>query len=432
MQKQLKVAFIGNIANNFYREVRALRKYSDIEADLYMERTLNISTTMLPESDDPNLIKTGYPYWIKLLPKITCSKISLFHNKYKPPIKYKEVINKLNSYDICVCSSHETLLIPFLKTTSIFRVSGSDFTVFPSLSFDEFNTIRSIADDNNNILKYSLNLVKYYINRQKYRQAIYSSSYINVRPAIPYKKVLRKLNINEDKTIEIFPLTIDTQLFSKKTTSDRVIKNTWNLNKYKFIVFMPSRLMINSSQTNIDTGQWKASDQAIYAFKIFIDSLPQKEKDKVVMIIPDRSISDEIIEAKRLIQSEGLNGNILFIKGTKHDALTRHELIDLFSISDVVLDDFGAGWYGSIVVEAMSCSCPVITYVNKEIMHNTPWHPLQVAKTKKEISDLLKFLYKNPEKKQEIACKSRLWIEEFHSETSVSKNVSISLRQLKI
>ena len=83
-----------------------------------------------------------------------------------------------------------------------------------------------------------------------------------------------------------------------------------------------------------------------------------------------------------------------------------NELVDLYSYSNVVADSFDKiGWIGSIVVEGLACSKPVIHSVNDEINNRLyGWHPILNAYTPAEVAEQIKELYFNLElqKQQEI------------------------------
>jgi glycosyltransferase involved in cell wall biosynthesis len=432
MHRRIKVAFVGNIANNFFREVQALRKYSDIDAVLFLHHGPETSNTDLPESDDPTLDPEKYPAWLRKLPKLSGINFNVLTQWIPKSPEITKLIAELNLYDICVFSSSEVFIIPYINTKTIYRATGSDMTVFPVLSYQQYFQLRPLKKRKLNImpLRIFVQILKYYLVRSNYRNAVRASSYINATQAAPYQTALNKLRINNDLRIDIFALAIDTSLFRRQASNGEMAAERWGIKGYEFIVLMPSRVMIKNTQIHRDTGQWKASDIAICAFHSFLKSLNKKERSKVILLIPDRTQSDDLEVAKALISDLGIEKNVLFMKGDSETGLTRHELIQLYSLADVVLDDFGAGWYGSVVVEALSCACPVITYVQNGVMSKFPWHPIQVAKSKNEILKSLQFLYRNVDMRQRIAADSRRWVEEYHSEKSVSKRLACSLKSL--
>ena len=57
----MKVAFFGNVCNNFYQIALALRTHADVDAHLYINS--GDHPQMKPESDEPSLARL-YPDWI--------------------------------------------------------------------------------------------------------------------------------------------------------------------------------------------------------------------------------------------------------------------------------------------------------------------------------------------------------------------------------
>jgi glycosyltransferase involved in cell wall biosynthesis len=342
------------------------------------------------------------------------------------------LIAELIAYDICVLSGFEVILLPYLRTKTIYRATGSDLTVFPVLSYRQFFQLRP----DGKVLFWRhpwgvfRQVINFYLRRHHFRQAIQAASCIDGGLGKPFQIALKKLGGRANRPVSMFSLAIDTELFARDAAKARAAALRWGLHAYRFIAFMPSRMMMKHTDVHIETGQWKASDVAIRAYKSFVDSMNAEEKSHVILLIPDRTLSDDLKLAKALVHELGIDANVRYIKGDSETGLARHELIQLYSLSDVVLDDFGAGWYGSLVVEALSCSCPVITYVPDSVMDIFPWHPIQNAQTQEEIAASLRFLYDHPSEKERLRAQSRCWVEEFHSQAAVSKKLGNALKSL--
>src|SRR5207248_4826794 len=60
-------------------------------------------------------------------------------------------------------------------------------------------------------------------------------------------------------------------------------------------------------------------------------------------------------------RSSDLTDQVLWLQPPRPDGFTRDELIDLYAISDVVADQFGAGFFGYVVLEALSVGRPVLS-----------------------------------------------------------------------
>lgn len=110
-----------------------------------------------------------------------------------------------------------------------------------------------------------------------------------------------------------------------------------------------------------------------------------------------------------------------FLVGSEPDGLTRREMIPLYSRSSVTLDDFGAGWYGSIVVEASACECPVVTYVEEDFLERRGRPPLLIAKTPEVVAMHLQRVWDDPLFAQEVDQGLRGWVADYHSTDAVCR-----------
>ena len=100
-------------------------------------------------------------------------------------------------------------------------------------------------------------------------------------------------------------------------------------------------------------------------------------------------------------------------------------------MSSVVLDDFGAGWYGSLVVEALSCEVPVISHVPDDVMSEMfEWHPIQNAASSEDIMFALLSLYRNKDLRSELAIKSRTWVLQYHSNQAIKTRLRSGLQSI--
>lgn len=432
LPKKFKVALVGNIANNFYREGKALQQIEDIEFHVFMQLHAGIPNTELPESDEPSL-SGNYPVWIKCFSTLNFKSLYYKYLGLGSLVdrKTQDLLETLSRYDLCIFSGPEIALIPFVKTRTIFRATGSDLTVFPLFSFREFNALRSV-DSSPLSLKGQLRAVFLYnLNRLLFRRAVKKADFVDWGFGKPFQDALHELHVPRHKLLGIFRLTIDQDIFKPVEDSVNYCRQKWGFAEDDFLVFIPSRIMISDSSAHRKTGQWKASDEAILGFQLFLDRLPKEEARKTFLVIPDRTRSNELEKAKALTESLKIGDNVRFIGGASQEGLTRYELIRMYSRAAVVMDDFGAGWYGSVVVEALSCACPVISYVPEDIMSLfSDWHPILIAKKQRQIADMIHKIHADPEFAAELKAKSRRWITATHSSQSVRTHVENELRKI--
>ena len=145
--------------------------------------------------------------------------------------------------------------------------------------------------------------------------------------------------------------------------------------------------------------------------------------------MPDRTFSPDIGKARQIIKELGIEKNIVWLKPPIEQGFPRKELMNFYSIADIVADEFATGWFGSIVVEGMACSKPTLCYVDEVVMQQLyPWHPIISAKDPDTIAELIAEYYFDEKKRKEQGELSRKWVTEFHS---IKKGTSIYLNNFK-
>jgi len=420
MPQKIKIALVGNLANNFYREAKSLQSSETLEAHLFFHRVEGDSTR-LPESDEPNLAG-NYPTWIKTYPGFLKSKLGLllFYIGISFPLGKlnREWISRFDEYDICIFSSFDLPFIYFLKGKTVFRATGGDMTILPLFSWLQYRKLMGQSGFKIAELK---QIIAWYLMRKLYNSSIRAAKYVDLGFGRPFSVAAEKLKIAPDRRIHQFRLAIDTTVF--RSRSKDILLKKLGLDSGCFYVLMPSRMMIKDDEILVETGQWKASDNALNGFQLFLDAIPTASRANVKLLIPDRTNSNDLPLAKKIVEELNLCENVIYIKGQKTDGFTRDELIDYYSLSSVVLDDFGAGWYGSIVVEALSCGVPVVTHVLEEDMNKVfPWHPIQLAKRPEDIANALLKLFLDSSYYDQIKFDSQRWVLEFHSNEAISRN----------
>src|SRR5687768_3079888 len=246
----MKVAFYGNVCNNFYNMAKALRKEMGIDAHLYLNHKADIQNR--PESDDPHL-KDNYPDWIHLSKKWD----------YIPMLsRYdKSFVNELNKYDVVFLSQLGVTLIPFIKKKTIFYVTGGDLTQipFPAKFRHKFSNIAE-------------RLIWEYIGYMQ-RRGIRKVGKILTQPFYPFANALKELNVDRSRVSKCyFPLLLDTDVFTRNENAERDIDqyNKALLKPFKFIILHPSRINLDESKAGIDSGQWKGNDNLLKALAICI------------------------------------------------------------------------------------------------------------------------------------------------------------------
>jgi hypothetical protein len=389
----MKVAFYGNVCNNYYTLAKTLRQQLNIEAHLYLNYKLDIQH--LPESDDPSL-KNNYPDWIHL------------SKKWDPVLFIKKLdrtfIRELNKYDIVFLSEFGIMLAPYIKATTLFYVTGGDLTQmpFPGKFAHKFKNI--------------VERIKWEYFGFHQRRGIKSCTKILTQPFSPFVNALNELRVPSGKISKCyFPVLIDTNVVKQKDNAlDEIDEYNKNLlSPFKFIILHPSRINMDESVASVHAGQWKGNDKLLKALDIFIRKYNVHD---ICIAMPDRIYSPDIPKAKKLISSLQIEKNIVWLKPPVAQGFTRKELMNFYSLSDIVADEFATGWFGSIVIEGTACSKPTFCYVDEEVMQQLyPWHPIISVLDPADIAEKIALFYFDEQKKLEHGELSKEWAVKFHS-----------------
>jgi glycosyltransferase involved in cell wall biosynthesis len=134
-----------------------------------------------------------------------------------------------------------------------------------------------------------------------------------------------------------------------------------------------------------------------------------------------------------MVSLHGLEDNVRFVKGASEDGLTRHELVKLWSISSVTIDDVGSAWFGSAAIEALALESPVITNTDETFMSSHYGeNPFLQASSPEEVVVQLRRLWAKTEASNVLGKAGRSWVERFHGGENVyAHNIKIFERCVK-
>jgi glycosyltransferase involved in cell wall biosynthesis len=389
----MKVALYGNVCNNFYSLAKSLREFKIAEAHLYLNDKVDLQNR--PENDDPQLLN-NYPSWIHL------------HSSWDPFALLKKFdrtfVNELNKYDVVFLSDLGVILAPYIKSRTIFYVTGGDLTRIPFTSryMQEFRGVKSW-------------LIRSYISFMQ-RRGIKNCDMIITQPFMPFRSALNKLQVNGKRVSKsYYPLLIDTDSirYTAGARDEIDMVNKEKLKPFNFILFHPSRLFIEKKKNYVEMGVWKGNDNLFQAFAIF---LRKYNVTDACIALPERIHSPDISLAKQLISDFGIERNTVWLKPSSEEGFARNELVKFYSLSDIVADEFATGWFGSIVVEGLACGKPTFCYVDDDVMKTLyPWHPIISASEPEAIAERIAEFYFDKQKAKAQGDISRQWAVEFHS-----------------
>jgi hypothetical protein len=397
-QQPVRVALYGNMCNFLYQIAKALRMPEAgapaIDAHLYVERTADLQN--LPESDEPQLAG-AYPDWVHVgdwmhgvhrVLGVACPALL-------PAVK------AWGAYDLLMVSAEGPGAARFTGKPYMFLTGGGDLTLMP------FAHRHASLDAGAGMLK----AIAWRLRAHWQRAGILGASVVVTQPFRPFTDALRELGVAQSKIASTTSLlTLDTDQFKR-------VENTGELPQAlrdaDFIVFQPSRMMIRDDPVLRATGQWKANDVLLRGFAAFV-ATGAAARPRLALI--ERSHSPDLALAKAEINRLGITQHVAWLRGPTAEGFSRHDLFRLYSASDVVADDFGAGWFGSVALEACAAECPVLTYVDEQAMAKMyPWHPFVNARTEQDIADQLGRMFGDPASRRAIGRRGREWVMQFHA-----------------
>lgn len=400
----LRVALYGNVANTLFQLATCLRAQG-VDAHLFVGATDD--STMRPESDDPSLAD-GYPEWIH-------------QGRYNSGLARlmpwtSRLVKDLRGFDLVVVSYNGPMFAQFVGRPWCFLVTGGDLTTMPfPLRFRTwYPTCR----------KQLLMLLVAAWQRRGIRRA----TTIWTQGFSPFKSALRRLRIEPARiSTRYLPVLLDTSVFSTAARETSVIDRSHVVGDADFVVFHPSRLMIDDTARLRATGQWKANDILIRGFGLFVASGAAK---RPVLVMPLRTASPDVATAENLIASLGIENNVVWVRPDRPEGFPRHEVLSFYQWADVVADDFGIGWFGAVVLEGLASGKPVLSFVDEEVMSTMyPWHPIVSANTPDGVAHALEQLHRDAAYRQELGRRGRLWIEEYHSFESIVQRYMAAIKE---
>lgn len=386
----MRVAFLGNIANVHFRLARLLRERRGVDAHVFVSDS--DAPSWRPEADDPSLAG-HHPGWIHAGDWITAR--SVLAPRSAP------VTRELAAFDLVVASGLGPAFAQHAGRPWAFLVTGGDLTVKPfPVTFRRWYPTwpRRAAQ---------------LVAGAHQRAAIRSADRVLAQPFAPMEEALDRLGVAPDaRSDRYFPLPVDTDRFGPEgPVADRCPEAD-------FVVFHPSRLVLDDSPPMRRTGQWKGNDVLLAGFAHLVAS-GAATHPRLVLI--DQAASRDRDRARALIDELGVAEQVTWVEPADGEHLTQPEMAAWYRRADVVADEFGVGWFGYVTLEGAACGRPVLSHVDQAVMRRLyPWHPVIDARTPGEVGHRLVELASSPDGRKEAGARSRRWIEAFHGPQAVT------------
>lgn len=214
----------------------------------------------------------------------------------------------------------------------------------------------------------------------------------------PHERNVIKEKLNLNVRSEYIPCPIDTDKY--KNRDNGLMGELKQKGGYDFIFFSPTR----HEWTHPDKKNNKANDKIINAFSRFINSSGKR----ALLVLVEKG--DDLGKSKALVRLRELGNHVMWIKPQK-----KERLIEFYSASDIVFDQFAVPGFGQTFLEAMSCGVPTFNmYLEgyEELYSEQP--PYVNVSTEEEMFEKLTALTSRADRLRDIGRRSREWILKYH------------------
>lgn len=401
--RRLRFGFYGAI---FLPIVDALRKHTEHDVDLLIDSGSSVRETILKD-----LRSLEAPDWLKVGPFLSRKSLS------RPWAAH--LTKMLDEYDVLVVAEHGALFAQFTDRPYYFLPIGGDLTLLPFPLFSRVSR-RSLKE-------WATALWIGIWQRRGIRRALE----IWTAPWPPFLEALERLSIPPTHLCDdLLPIGIESPLFDVQAIEPEVARTRTPLcgRSHELTILHPSRLMMNTHPALVASGQWKRNEVVFQGFAQFRSEHPEVD---AVLVVIDQAFSPDREAAKRLCGTLGIQDSVEWLSPDRGaSAFSWSQMADLYAQADVVMDDFGRGWFGNVVVEGLLSGCIVISYVDEAVMARLyDWHPIQNANGPSGVAAALEAAL-NEEHRQELKEAGPRWIREFHGSEAIGRLYGKKLDEL--
>lgn len=137
--------------------------------------------------------------------------------------------------------------------------------------------------------------------------------------------------------------------------------------------------------------------------------------------------TDLVVTAVEKLKQAGFDFEFTLVEGYSHS-----EAKEIYKDIDILVDQFFAGWYGGLAVEAMALGKPVIAYLREEDLHFIPdamRQDMPIIKTRPEtIYNTLVHLLTIPRTELlSFAKQSRAYVEKWHNPVTIAQRIKADM-----
>ncbi len=388
-----RTAFVGNVVNMPLRTVRALRA-DGVDAHLYVSTTDRGLSA--PENDDPTFSE-AQPDWLHYDRWITGASLAA-------PWRSK-LARELSDFDVVVATGPGPIFAQFAGRPWGLLVTGGDLTVkpFPLTFWRWYPSWPHRAAE--------------VIAGAWQRRAIRRADTLWLQPFAPMTDAADRLGVRPDRrSSRYWPMMVDTAHFRPDAPIRPEVEAFVDgaVGESDFVVFHPSRLVMDRSERLVRTGQWKGNDTLIRGFAALVRRGAVR---RPVLAMPDTALGRSMDEARDLVAQLEIADHVAWIRPPSGESIDREHMVALYRRADVVSDEFGVGWFGYVALEGLAMGRPVVSHVDERAMaHLYPdGHPIVNARTVEDVARVLGELASDPDTRSVVGAESRKWLESHHA-----------------
>ena len=397
----MRVHFLGNVVNNHYVLVKAMRRHG-IDARLFYPGDGLYQDQ--PEAEDPE-VAASRPEWLR--PYTRQFQLWQQRDRVSP-----ELLREIGDCDILHAHGVEVVWAARTGKPFVWHPFGVDLAAWTTYNADLLVRWRPWPP---------VPTPPHFLLPPRMRWAAQRASAI----AIGWHnniwrrgyRVLRELGL-EDRVVRVH-LGIDVDKFTPgdKDAALAQVLAGWPIERP--IIFHPTRQLFRNP--NSKRG-YKANDRLYKALARLA-----REGMKFTLVLVHRGILDDGA-AKRMIDALGIADRTIWV-----EEMHRHRLIPWYRAADITAESFYTGAIGSVPLESMSCGTPVLMHLQNEpspedegIFYDPKdlypvLPPMMEASTEDDICGVLRENLAMPARLAELGRAARAWIETYSSADAVAR-----------
>ena len=364
----MKINLYGSNANMAYLVAKFLRRKGE-DARVFIDQDPEFQCN-LPHWEESDLKEL--PSWVEPV-RVNLRRIAYGGTERK-------FIRKLSECDIIHVIGEAGIWASFTNKPYLYWSYGFDLDILP----------------------FKRGSLKNYLLSRLQRRTLSKAGLI-LYPIPHQREFLVRLGLNKSQFfLPMVPL--DMEKYSKRAGLNQ-LRDSFSC---KWLFLHPSR-----QEWTRDIPDNKGCDKLFRAFSRFI-----KDGHDAKMLVFEKG--RDVADSKKLIDRLGIKENIVWLREQN-----KERLINLYSISDMVFDQFNIGSPGLISWEALSVGVPTFVYLKdfwKECTEELP--PVINVSTEDQIYSMINKVSDDEALRREISIRSRNWIAKyFHWEKVIEQYI---------